>query len=234
MSWQAAKIEASIQVFDPFTNHIDKKIKSFPIELPARGYNQIIHWKDGEVMIIETKDKEGELLHFYYEKGGDLLSVSIKENRKFNDEEIENFQLRFKSRFEKNRSKALENFGIVSKKISYHITDNNRVFLRIGNFESGYFALINPKTYELNSMHKKIWKGQGKWLDLKIIFKNYETYRWQLYPKVTEYFLNDRLFKRLTIKKIRTLSKLPLKDLKEKALELNNIQTTSLKIDYAL
>jgi len=235
MSWQVAKIETNIKVFDSSVNDVDEKSGLFPIELPARGYNQVIYWKDGKILIIETKNRKNELLHFYYENGSDLLSISLNDNRTFFTEEILPRHLRFKSRFEYDRSKALEEFGIISKKVSYHIQDDNEVFLRIGNLESGHYALINPKNYELYSLHSRIWSGKNNWLDLKIIFKNYEKYRWQLYPTITEYFLDKKLFKRVTVTKIRTLSTLPLKELKKQANDIKRShQKTSLINDYAL
>ena len=84
-------------------------------------------------------------------------------------------------------------------------------------------------------MHNRIWQEDGSSLDLKIVFKNYETYRWQTYAKVTEYFFDNQLFKRMTVSKIRTLSRLPIKKLKKQAFILrraNNIAT--LLNDYAL
>ena len=234
MSWHAAKIETTIKVFDPLVNNTDSETRLYPRELTSRGYNQVIYWKDGEVLVIETKNRNDELLHFYYENRSDLLSISLNDNRTFVTEEILPRQLRFKSRYEYDRSKALEEFGIISKEVSYHLQDNNRVFIRIGNFESGHFALINPKNYELSSLHSKIWTGQNTWLDLKIIFKNFENYRWQLYPTITEYFLNDKLIKKVTVTKIRTLSTLPIKKLKIQALNLKRSQYTSLINDYAL
>ena len=234
MSWEKARIETNTQVFDPFTKNLDIGEKSYPIELPARGFNQIIHWQDGKVMVIETKDKKGNLLHFYYENNGDVLSVSLDKKRIFSEKEIFPIQLKFKSRYEKDRIKALYQFGIVNKNIAYHIKNDNKVSLRIGSLESGHFALINPKTYELESVHSKIWTGKERWLDLKIVYKKYEKYRWQLYPVITEYFLNEKLFKRVTVTKIRTLSKLPMKNLKKQALNLKFSQPAQLKNDYAL
>ena len=235
MSWHAARIETNTEVFDPSYFNLDEGTRLNPKKLPARAYNQVIYWKDGEILIIETKNRKNQLLHFYYENNSDLLSISLNDNRTFDTEEILPRELRFKSRYESHRSKALEEFGIISKKVSYHLEDDNRVFLRIGNFKSGHFALINPKNYELYSLHSRIWSRKGAWLDLKIIFKNYEKYRWQLYPVITEYFLDEKLFKRVTVTKIRTLSTLPLKELKKQVLNLKQYQqTTSLSNDYAL
>lgn len=235
MSWHLAKIETNIKVFDPSIYDEDEKTRLYPIELPARGYNQVIYWKDGEILIIKTKNRKNELLHFYYENNSDILSISLNDNRTFFTEEILPRHLRFKSRFEYDRSKALKEFGIISKKVSYHIQDDNKVFLQIGNIESGHYALINPKNYELYSLHSRIWSEGNTWLDLKIIFKNYEKYRWQLYPKITEYFLDNKLFKRVTITNIRTLSTLPLKKIKKQAMNIKRShQKTSLINDYAL
>ena len=234
MSWQVAKMETMVQIFDPFLKNLKKETPHRPIELPARRFNQIIHWKDGEILAVESNDLRGDLLHFYYENKSDLLSISLSDNRTFTSEDIIPKQLRFKSRFERIRSKALEEFGIFSKNVSYHIKEDNYVFLCIGDVESGHFALIDSKTYELYSLHSKIWKNDGRWHDLKIIFKKYEKYRWQTYPVITEYYLDKQLFKRVTVNKIRTLSKLPIKSLHKKALNLRRPKYSSLKNDYAL
>ena len=100
--------------------------------------------------------------------------------------------------------------------------------------ESGHYALLNPKTYDLSAVHNRIWKPHGSWLDLKIIFKKYETYRWQTYPKVTDYFLQNRLFKRVSVSSVRTIPRIPRKRLKEMATKLHHKQIATLKHDYSL
>ena len=234
MSWQVARMETVVQVFDPFINNAEGEAPKRPIELPARSFKQLIHWQDGNTLVVETQDEQGGLLHFYYENNADLLSLSLNDNRSFLTEDILPRQLRFRSRYEENRSRALQELGIVSKEVAYHIRDDNHVFLRIGNLESGHYALLNPKTYELSSLHNRIWQEDGSSLDLTIVFKIYETYRWQTYAKVTEYYLNKRLFKRMTVSKIRTLSRLPLKKLKKQALHIRHKHTATLQNDYAL
>ena len=100
--------------------------------------------------------------------------------------------------------------------------------------DSGHYALLNPKTYDLSAVYDRIWKSEGSWLDLKIIFNKYETYRWQTYPKVTEYYLDGHLFKRVSVSSVRTLSRLPINRLKEQAIKLRQKQIATLKYDYAL
>ena len=234
MSWQVARMETVVQVFDPFIINPDAEIPMRPIELPAQSFKQLIHWQDGKVLVVETQDEKGGLLHFYYENEADLLSLSLNDNRSFLTADILPRQLRFRSRYEERRSRALQELGIISKEVAYHIRDDNHVFLRIGNLESGHYALLNPKTYELSSIHNKIWQEDGSSVDFKIVFKKYETYRWQTYAKVTEYYLDKRLFKRMTVSKIRTLSRLPLKKLKILAFNLRRSQTATLQNDYAL
>ena len=234
MSWRKAKMETIVQVFDPFAKNVDGEFTKIPVELPARGFKQIIHWKDGEILVVETMDEKEQLLHYYYENKGDLLSVSLDDNRTLETEDILPHQLRFRSRFEEDRNRALEETGVIYKSIAYHISNDNNVFLRIGNIESGHFALLNPKTYDLISIHNRFLLENEDWLELKIVFKNYEIYRWQTFPKVTEYFIGNRLFKRVRVSNVRTLSRLPIKILREKAWKLRNLQHASLKIDYAL
>ena len=235
MSWQIARMETVVQIFDPFFNDTEGEPPKRPIELPARSFKQVIHWQDGKALVVETHDEQGELLHFHYENNADQLSISLNDNRSFSTADILPRELRFRSRYEENRSRALQEFGIVSKEVAYHIRDDNHVFLRIGNLESGHYALLNPKTYELSSMHNRIWQEDGSFLDLTIVFKNYETYRWQTYAKVTEYFFDKQLFKRMTVSKIRTLSRLPINKLKKQAFNLRRANNTATLLnDYAL
>ena len=234
MSWKRLKMETVVQVFDPFAGNEENDIPEHPVEIPARGYKQMIHWKDGEVLVVETYGMNGQLSHFYYEYNKDLISVSLDDNRTFETEDIMPIQLRFRSKFGDIRSKALQEVGIVNKEVAYHVREDNHVFLRIGDLESGHYALLNPKTYDLSAVHNRIWKPDGSWLDLKIFFKNYEKYRWQTYPKVTEYFLDEQLFKRVSVSSVRTISRLPIKKLKELATKLRHKEIATLKHDYAL
>ena len=234
MSWKRLKMETIVQVFDPFSKIEGKDIPEQPVLIPSRGYKQMIHWKDGEVLVVETYSMNEDLLHFYYEFKERLMSVSLNDNRTFEVEDIMPLQLRFRSRFGEVRSKALQEVGILKKEIAYHVRQDNHVFLRIGDFESGHYALLNPKTYDLSVVHNRIWKPDASWINLKIIFKNYETYRWQTYPKVTEYYWDGQLFKRVTVSSVRTISRLPIKRLNELATELRYKKIATLKYDYAL
>ena len=234
MSWKRLKMETIVQVFDPFSKIEGNDTPEHPVLIPSRGYKQMIHWKDGEVLVVETYSMNEDLLHFYYEFKERLMSVSLNDNLTFEVEDIMPLQLRFRSRFGEVRSKALQEVGILKKEIAYHVRQDNHVFLRIGDFESGHYALLNPKTYDLSVVHNRIWKPDASWINLKIIFKNYETYRWQTYPKVTEYYWDGQLFKRVTVSSVRTISRLPIKRLNELATELRYKKIATLKYDYAL
>ena len=234
MSWKRLKMETIVQVFDPFSKIEGNDTPEHPVLIPSRGYKQMIHWKDGEVLVVETYSMNEDLLHFYYEFKERLMSVSLNDNRTFEVEDIMPLHLRFRSRFSEVRSKALQEVGILKKEIAYHVRQDNHVFLRIGDFESGHYALLNPKTYDLSVVHNRIWKPDASWINLKIIFKNYETYRWQTYPKVTEYYWDGQLFKRVTVSSVRTISRLPIKRLNELATELRYKKIATLKYDYAL
>ena len=234
MSWKRLKMETIVQVFDPFSKIEGNDTPEHPVLIPSRGYKQMIHWKDGEVLVVETYSMNEDLLHFYYEFKDRLMSVSLNDNLTFEVEDIMPLQLRFRSRFGEVRSKALQEVGILKKEIAYHVRQDNHVFLRIGDFESGHYALLNPKTYDLSVVHNRIWKPDESWINLKIIFKNYETYRWQTYPKVTEYYWDGQLFKRVTVSSVRTISRLPIKRLNELATELRDKKIATLKYDYSL
>ena len=234
MSWRQVRMQTVVQVFDAFAKNADGDFSERPVELPARGFKQVIHWKDGEVLIVETQDDAGQLLHYYYEYNQDLLAVSLNKNRTFETADILPRQLRIRSRYGNKRRRALKEVGIISQELAYHLRADNHVFLRLGDLESGHYALLNPKTFDLVSLHNRLWLAGGTWLETKIVFKNYTTYRWQTYPIITEYFLDGRLFKRTTVKKIRTLSRLPMKKLQEQAWKLRNLENATLQNNYAL
>ena len=88
MSWKRLKMETVVQVFDPFAGTEGIDIPEHPVEIPVRGYKQVIHWKDGEVLVVETYSMKGQLLHLYYEYNKDLLSVSLNDNRTFEVEDL--------------------------------------------------------------------------------------------------------------------------------------------------
>ena len=99
MSWKRLKMETIVQVFDPFSKIEGNEIPEHPVEIPSRGYKQMIHWKDGEVLVVETYSMIGQLLHYYYEFNTDLISVSLTDNRTFEAEDIIPIQLRFRSKY---------------------------------------------------------------------------------------------------------------------------------------
>jgi len=51
---------------------------------------------------------------------------------------------------------------------------------------------------------------------------------------VTEYFFDEQLFKRVSVSSLRTISRLPIKILKDLATKLRHKQIATLKHDYAL
>ena len=61
MSWKRLKMETIVQVFDPFAGNDGKDVLEHPVEIPGRGYKQMIHWKDGEVLVVETYSLNGQL-----------------------------------------------------------------------------------------------------------------------------------------------------------------------------
>ena len=128
MSWKRLKMETIVQVFDPFYKIEGNYIPKHPVLIPSRGYKQMIHWKDGEVLVVETYSMNEDLLHFYYEFKERLMSVSLNDNRTFEVEDIMPLQLRFRSRFSEVRSKALQEVGILKKEIAYHVRQDNHVF----------------------------------------------------------------------------------------------------------
>ena len=65
--WYRVRLENRIEIFDPFANKMGEVGKKNLKFMPERDYVQIINWKGDQVLVIETRDDEGQLMHLYYE-----------------------------------------------------------------------------------------------------------------------------------------------------------------------
>ena len=64
--WYRVRLENRIEIFDPFENKIGEVGKKNPTLISERDYVQIINWKRDQIMVIETRNNDGELMHLYY------------------------------------------------------------------------------------------------------------------------------------------------------------------------
>ena len=93
--WYRVRLENRIEIFDPFENKMGEMGKKNPKFMPERDYVQIITWKRDQVLVIETRNDEGQLMHLYYEIGDQTVQKQIDPIRFFNLNEIMPHYLRF-------------------------------------------------------------------------------------------------------------------------------------------
>ena len=229
--WYRVMIENRVEVFDPFNSKMVSKGKILPKRVPEKSYVQIIHWKRDQVLVVETRSDEGQLMHLYYEYEEQSIEKQLDTVRYFNLHEIMPHFLRFLSKTKKNRERALREFNIEDFTVSQTWYDNE-IHYQIGITDSDHFALIDPKTFLLKSLHSSIHRADGtKWI-LKVKFSQFKNYQRQEFPQLTEYFLDGKLFKRVNLIKVKSLSRLPIKELKEISIAHLETPSATWTVDY--
>ena len=230
--WKRVRLENSVEVFDPFSRKPDGEFEKTPPLLPERGYVQIIHWQDNRILTIETRDKQGQLLHLFYENEDQQAEWSLDSVKPFSRVEVMPHYLRFLSRKPRNRVRALREMNITDFTVSRHWSREGYALYKVGLDNSGHYALFDQKTFRLQSLHGTIVKKDGTEWRFRVEFRNFKKYRRQYYPRITEYYLDDRLIKRVSLEKLRSLSKLPLKELNDLAKARVQQAGASITINY--
>ena len=232
-NWYRIRMETRVEVFDPFATNLDRPEVPVSRIIPLKGCKQIIHWKRDEMINIETRDAQGQLLHIYYEYKDEIIEQQIYGQRVFKLLDVMPHYLRFLSRNQANRDRALAELNIDDHTVSQQWY-GDRIYYRIGLPGSGNFVLLDSKTFELNSAHGSIRKADGSEWKLKILFSQFEKFSGQRFPRTTKYLLDDRLFKKVSVVSLKTIQILPFQELKKIALARLQAKNAYLDIDYAL
>ena len=230
--WYRIRLENRVEVFDPFKSSLPPSEKWISKPLPERSYVQIIHWKRDQVLVIETRDDEGRLLHLYYENKDQSIVQQIDPIRIFNLNDVMPHFLRFLSKKSKTREKALREFNIEDFLVS-QTWHGNQIYYQIGIQGSDHYALIDPKTFLLRSLHSSIHQVNGRKWKVKVQFSQFKNFQRQKFPQITEYYLDGKLFKRVRMVKAKHLSRIPIKELREIALTRSASHLATWTIDYA-
>ena len=82
-NWYRIRMETRVEVFDPFATNLDRPEVPVSRIIPLKGCKQIIHWKRDEMINIETRDAQGQLLHIYYEYKDEMIEQQIDDQRVF-------------------------------------------------------------------------------------------------------------------------------------------------------
>ena len=230
VKWRRIYLETEVQVFDPFQSVADAKGKLRPVERPARHYRQRIHWKADEVIIVESTGFQNRQRHIHIEYKDNYADTALHPG--FDWHETSPWYLRLLARNSHNREQTLREYGLSGFHVTLQLSANNHAFYRVGHPESGAYAFIQPITFRFHSLHREVQQPDGTVWRLEVRFSKFKTYRKQAYPQVTEYLLDGKLHKRVTVTKMEYLRRIPVTD---RSTELKPFAQpmTSLALDHA-
>lgn len=229
--WTQVILKTTVIVFDPFSKEetlpSDQNLK----ELPELGYQQTIYWKMDDLLVIETYDRKGDLLHFYYESKGDVVNVATQDKRIFSKMDLLPHYLRFVVRRAKDWENVLAEVNIQENEISLYHDKTFTIFYRVGESQTGGFALIDKQNFFLKSLQFNIRTGEQEH-PIRIVFEKMTAYEHLGYPQQTDYFIDNQLFKQVRIDALQQPEELPLETLREKAKKWQIPRFVSSQIDY--
>ncbi|MBF0349799.1 MAG: hypothetical protein HQM11_02150 [SAR324 cluster bacterium] len=228
-----AVMKTTVQVFDPFGKAVDEKGQHLDVEMESRGFKQTIYWKMDTHLAVETYSKDDVLLHFYYEEEGNSIDIPLSQDRIFTKEDVFPHYLRFLSNSPFVWGYGLSEMNITSRDIQMYRSQDNDVFYRIGDPDLEYFVLIDKDHWRLHSINSSIRSFRKTSDKLRIEFKSFTQSRSFTYPGVTEYFVNDRLFKRVTLVDFEKTYKLPLAQFYQKISNAPLLSGNPVNIDYS-
>ncbi len=227
--WDRVIFTTTVQVFDPFAQADNSSHQ--PLSSTALGYRQTIHWQEG-MLVVETWDHAGELLHFYYESNGIVVDVVTQSERHFLKMDVLPHYLRFIVQRPEEWQRALREVYIQGNEISFYRDPEYNIHYRVGELRSNHFALVDKQTFFLKAIHYQIRNGEEEHL-IRIAFENMTSYEKLEYPGQTDYFLDDRLFKLVLVHSFERPEKLPIDQLRKKAERWSQPRFTTLNHDYA-
>ena len=226
--WDRVIFTTTAQVFDPFVQ--SDTLSPQPPALTELGYEQTIYWEEGMV-VVETRDHGGDLLHFYYDSNGAIVDVNVQSNRDFLKMDILPHYLRFVVKHAEAWQEALQEVYIEGSQISLYRDPDLNIHYRIGELQSNHFALVDKQRFFLKALHYPIQNGEKEHL-IRIAFEKMTTYEKLEYPAQTDYFLDNRLFKRVLVQSFNRPEQLPWELLHLKARQMSETPFTTLEYDY--
>lgn len=226
-AWEQVLLNTSVEVFEPFV----LKKEEPPQPMLMHGFLQTIYWKSGQLLAIETRDQQNELLHFYYEALGDIEDALTQSQRPFAQEDIFPHYLKFIVQRPKDWESVAEMFGIQSREISLFRDLDASIYYRIGDLQTQNFALIDEQSFLLKALQYEIQSQNGVHT-IRIQFKEMTPYGDLQYPKSTEYLIDGKLFKRVTVSQLNVPETLPLRALRQSALKWSTPAMLSIGTDF--
>lgn len=228
-NWNQVVLTTNVKIFAPVSTEEIENSKQ-PVEIEERSYRQKIYWQAGSLLVVEILDDQNQVLHFYYKSKGYKISVMTQEKRYFSLMDVLPAYLQFVTHRASDWQSAADGFNIQNDKITFFRDDNFTIYYRIGDIKTQNFALIDKERFLLSSLQYEVSNSEQQLI--RIRFKDMTTYGNLEYPKQTEYFLNQQLFKQVIVESLEPLKELPLEQLHQKAMKWSQGHSLSIQTDF--
>lgn len=206
-------------VFDPFTNG-DKKEKNadslytgengeFPPKvLKEKSFTQKLYWVRGKVLMVETFDLSGKLIHLFLDEGFKPVTKSFSPERKFTTMDIISPFMPFLISGQTAIKNGLADWGISPTQVTLVQDLKKEIYYQVdgGTHQNLWVDRIFLRPVRLNTLIA----DKGSPLKLTLEFSNYflhikgkynrEAFS---YPGVIDFLLDGKLFKQTVLKNLK-------------------------------
>ncbi len=191
-----------VRVFDPEAfGPLDEKTDEswIPYENTEKAFYQSIVWVRDEYLLVETTDFNGYPLHVFLQEDDRTLSHNLQEDRIFTTEDVVYPYLVFHTKFVSNLKSDLHDMGIAPQRVEMEQRQFHDVY-QLGSKSSK--VLIDPDTFRVIEIERQI-QILGRYYSLGIRFSEWDSQVTKVpkIPRVTEFFIDDRLFKVIRVTK---------------------------------
>ncbi len=224
-------LKIKVRVYDPEAFHLlEESIEgNVPYIVKDKTYTQNLIFMRDEYQLIETKDLSDNLLHLYFKEGERVESVIIDEKRSFHPEDVVFPHSIFFTKFTSLLKSGLLNYGIPPLEVKL-VKHDFRYLYQLGTDEENVKVdQDNFRVLEAN----RIINIRGRDYGIKISFQNWDQHKKRI-PRLTQYFINSRLFKELRITAINHRgNKTRARNFIDRYKRYLSLPTFSTQIDYA-
>ncbi len=194
--------EVRVSVYDPEAfAPLDEEsnLNLQPYEIKEKSYFQQVVFIRDEFVSIQTMDDSGNPMHIYiHEIGGATLSKSLSSQRFFSSEDVQFPAIILFTKHLSLLSISLEEMGIdhTQLQISHQ---KYLIHYLIGNEEN--HLRVDTNSFKALGINRQI-QIDGRYYPMTIVFSDWDEKR-QAIPLTTRFYVKSRLFKEISIEKIR-------------------------------
>ena len=205
------------------TLDLDIEIFEKNSDQPTATYRRIVYWTP-QLKAMKTLNRANKLVDFYYEESGHSMRL---QNQKLLYDVPKILPPYLRLVHPKQIEQNFHNLQITGREVSTVFDDKDGASFKVGNARN--FLLIDPQTLLPKQLVYGVWQDQ-QISTIKIKFSDLVKAR-ILYPRHVNYFYNDELFQRVTLKQISIKKRIPKAQLQLQAKKLAQ-KNIPFHIDY--